>query len=70
MRSHVVFKFLNYVTDKIIRVALNTLALMLKCVQTMCVSEGETESRRERVGYGLSVHNKTKFCGKNMDKIC
>ncbi len=31
-RSHVVFKFLNYVTDKIVRVVLTTSALMLMCV--------------------------------------
>ncbi len=49
VRSHVVFKLLNYVTDKIVRVALTTLALMLTCVQTVC--EGERE-------YVLSVHNK------------
>ncbi len=67
VRSHVVFKFLNYVTDKIVRVVLTTLALMLSCVQNyMFVCERE----REREGYVLSVHNKTKFCGKNMDKIC
>ncbi len=41
VRSHVVFKFLNYVTDKIVRVVLTTLALMLRCVQTMCICEGE-----------------------------
>ncbi len=33
VRSHVVFKFLNYVTDKIIRVVLTILALILRCVQ-------------------------------------
>ncbi len=42
VRSHVVFKLLNYVTDKIVRVALITSALMLTCVQTVC--EGERES--------------------------
>ncbi len=45
VRSHVVFKFLNYVTDKIIRVVLITLALMIRCVQTICVSVRERESR-------------------------
>ncbi len=48
VRSHVAFKFLNYVTDKIVRVVLITLVLMSKCVQTICVCEGETESGRER----------------------
>ncbi len=52
-------KFLNYITDKIVRVVLTTLALMLRYVQTMRVCEEETESRRERVGYVLSVYNKT-----------
>ncbi len=42
VRSHVVFKLLNYVTDKIVRVALITSALMLTCVQTVC--EGEREA--------------------------
>ncbi len=32
MRSQLVFKLLNYVTDKIIRVTLTTLARMLTCV--------------------------------------
>ncbi len=41
VRSHVVFKFLNYVTDKIFRVVLITLALMIRCVQTICVSARE-----------------------------
>ncbi len=50
VRSHVVFNLLNYVTDKIVRVALTTLVLMLTCAQTVC--EGEIE-------YVLSVHNKT-----------
>ncbi len=54
VRSHVVFKLLNYVTDKIIRVVLTTLALMLMCVQTVC--DGERAGERE---YVLSVHNKT-----------
>ncbi len=58
VRSHIVFKFLNYVTDKIVRVLI-TLGLMLRCVQTICVCEGATESGRERLGYVLSVHNKT-----------
>ncbi len=44
VRSHVVFKFLNYVTDKIIRVVSNTLALMIKCVQTMCVQKHGQDS--------------------------
>ncbi len=58
MRSHVVFKFLNYVTDKIVRVLLTTLALMLRCVQNyMYICERERE--REREGYVLSVHDKT-----------
>ncbi len=69
MRRHAVFKFINYITDKITRVVLTTLALMLRCVQTKCVSEGETESGRQRVGYVLSVHNKTEFCGKNTQII-
>ncbi len=46
VRSHVVFKFLNNVTDKIVRVVLSTLALLLRCVQTICVSVRE----RPRVG--------------------
>ncbi len=29
------------------------------CANYMCVSEGETESGRERVGYVLSIDNKT-----------
>ncbi len=49
-RSRVLFKFLNYVTDKIVRVVLTTLALMLRCVETICVSVRERpragESRR------------------------
>ncbi len=32
MRSNVVFMFLNYVSDKVVRVVLTTLALMLTCV--------------------------------------
>ncbi len=51
VRSHVVFKLLNYVTDKIVRVALTTLALMLTCVQIVC--EGERAGEME---YVLSVH--------------
>ncbi len=51
MRSHVVFKFLNYITDTIVRVVLIKLALRLRCVQTICVWEGETESGGERVGF-------------------
>ncbi len=45
MRSHVVFKLLNYVSDKILRVVLTTLARMLTCVQTVCEGEraGEIE---------------------------
>ncbi len=42
------FKFLNYVTDKIIRVVLTTLAIMLRCVQTMCVSVKERPRAGER----------------------
>ncbi len=45
VRSHVVFKFLNYITDKIVRVVLTTLVLMLRCVQKLYVCtlcEGET----------------------------
>ncbi len=38
--------FLNYVIDEIIRVMLTTLALMLRCVQTIWVSVKE----RPRVG--------------------
>ncbi len=41
VRRHVVFKFFNYVTDKIIRVVITTLPLMLRCVQTKCVSVRE-----------------------------
>ncbi len=48
VRSHVVFKFLNYVTDKIVKVVLTTLALMLRCVQTICVSVRERPSAGER----------------------
>ncbi len=52
VRSHVVFKFLNYVTDKIVRVVLRvvltTLALMLRCVQTICVSVKESPRTGER----------------------
>ncbi len=43
VRSHVVFKLLNYVTDKIVRVALTTLARMLTCVQTEGEGAGEIE---------------------------
>ncbi len=35
VRSHVGF-LLNYVTDKIVRVVLTTLVLMVTCVQTVC----------------------------------
>ncbi len=63
MRSFVtlVFKFLNYVTDKIVRVVLTKLVLMLKCVQsiTLCASVRERERERVTLGYVLSVHNKT-----------
>ncbi len=50
MRSHIVFKFLNYVTDQIFRVVLITLVLMIMCVQTICVSmrEGPRVGERER----------------------
>ncbi len=58
VRSRVVFKFLNYVTDKIFRVVLTTLALMLRCVQTICVSVRERPRARER-RLCASVHNKT-----------
>ncbi len=55
MRSHVVFKFLNYVTDKIVRVLLITLVLMLlRCV----VKERPRAGERVTLGYVLSVHNK------------
>ncbi len=67
MRSHVVFKLLNYVTDKIIRVALTTLTRMLTCANYVCVCEGE---RAGEIVYVLSIHNKMSFCGKNMDMIC
>ncbi len=46
VRSHVVFKLLNYVTDKIIRVAVTTLAHMLTCVQTVCAPVRERERER------------------------
>ncbi len=48
VRSRVVFKLVNYVTDKIIRVALTTLALMLRCVQTISVSVRERQRAGER----------------------
>ncbi len=50
VRSHVVFKYLNYVTDKIVRVVLTTLALMLRCVQTitLCASLREKPRAGER----------------------
>ncbi len=48
VRSQVVFKFLNYVTDKIVRVVLITLALMIKYVQTICVSVRERQRAGER----------------------
>ncbi len=48
VRSHVVFKFLNYVNDKIIRVVLTTLVLMLRCVQTICASMRERPRAGER----------------------
>ncbi len=48
VRSHVVVKLLNYVTDKNARVALTTLACMLTtCANCVCVCEGE--SRRDIV---------------------
>ncbi len=47
LRSRVVSKLLNYLTAKIIRVALTTLAHMLTCVQTvMCVCEGERAGKK------------------------
>ncbi len=68
VRSHVVFKLLNYVTDKIVSnisayvsAYLTTLARILMCVQTvrLCVCEREREREREgEIGYVLSVHNK------------
>ncbi len=64
VRSHVAFKFLNYVIDKIVRVVLTTLALMLRCVQTICVSVRERPREGERVGYVFSIHNKTYFLAK------
>ncbi len=42
------FKFLNYVTNKIVRIVLTTLALMLRCVQTTCMSVRERQRERER----------------------
>ncbi len=48
VRSHVVFKVLNYVTDKIVRVVLTTLALMLRCVKTISVSVRERPRAGER----------------------
>ncbi len=40
----------------------------------MCICERERERERERaageMAYGLFVHNKTQFCGKNMEMIC
>ncbi len=53
VRSHVVFKLLNYGTDKIVRVVLTIYALMLTCVQTVC--EGE---RAGEIEYVLFIHNK------------
>ncbi len=55
VRSHVVFKLLNYVTDKIVRVALTTLALMLMCVQTVC--EGERAGERESMCFPYIKRN-------------
>ncbi len=60
MRSHVVFKLLNYVADKIVRVALTS-----ACVQTASMKE-----RARGIENVFSVHNKTSFCGKNMEMIC
>ncbi len=51
MISHVafVFKFLNYVNAKIVRVVLTTLAIMLRCVQTIIyVSLSERPRAGER----------------------
>ncbi len=59
MRSHAVFKFVNYVTDKIVRVVLTISTDVKVCANYICVCEGESESEREGVGYVLSVHNKT-----------
>ncbi len=49
VRSYVVFKFLNYVTNKIVREVLTTLVLMLRCVQTitLCASVRERPSAGE-----------------------
>ncbi len=47
VRSHVVFKFLNDVTDKIIRIVLTTLCAYVKvCANYMC----QCASVRERAG--------------------
>ncbi len=59
MRSHVVFKLLNYVSDKILRVVLTTLARMLTCVQTVC--EGE---RAGEIEYVLFVKIQRYFVAK------
>ncbi len=48
VRSHVVFKFLSYATDKIVRVVLTTLALLLMCVQTIMLCASVMERPRER----------------------
>ncbi len=45
MRSHVVFKLLNYVTDKIVRLALTTYAYVNVCANCLW----GRESRRDRV---------------------
>ncbi len=42
------YVFFNYVTDKIVRVVLITLALMLRCMQTICVSVRKRLRARER----------------------
>ncbi len=53
MRSCVVFKFLNYVTDKIIRVVLTNQPYVKVCANHMVSvreerERGETETERER----------------------
>ncbi len=58
VRSHVVFKYLNYVTDKIVSSANYISAYFKLCANYICVCEGETESGRERVGNVLPVHSK------------
>ncbi len=48
---------------------LTTLVLMLRCVETICVSVRERPRAGERVGYLLSVHNNS---GHNSErsKVC